>query len=74
MAKAAMKKILGHLWYLPEELEYFAFFDDELSVQDKKNVVDALIEGVEETIDEEQKQYLLLSVKEYRKKYPDFVI
>ena len=35
MAKAAMKKILGHLWYLPEELEYFAFFDDELSVQDK---------------------------------------
>ena len=133
----------------------FAFFDDELSVQDKKNMVDALkIEGVEDcpkrknidvehiteksiadfvtsnslrffqilgissqflnedvetweddsdfeaakkivhsmrvvndiaergvalmeeynklmTVDEEQKQYLLLLVKEYRKKYPD---
>ena len=26
------------------------------------------------TIDEEQKQYLLLLVKEYRKKYPDFML
>ena len=26
------------------------------------------------TIDEEQKQYLLLWIKEYRKKYPDFMI
>lgn len=155
MATVALKKILGHLWYLSEELVSFAFFDNELSVQDKKKMVDALkIEGVENcpkrksldvkhfkqkniedfvtsnslrffqilgisseflnkdvetwntdadfeaarkivhsirvvndiaergvalmeeynkliTTDEEQKQYLLLLVKEYRKRYPD---
>lgn len=143
------------MWYLSEELVSFAFFDDELPVQDKKKMVDALkIEAIEDcpkrinidvkhidekniedfvtsnslrffqilgisskflnkdvetwnddadfvaakkivhsmrvvndiaersvalmeeynkliTTDEEQKQYLLLLVKEYRKKYPN---
>ncbi|KAK9892722.1 hypothetical protein WA026_021913 [Henosepilachna vigintioctopunctata] len=36
LATIALKKILNHLWYLSEELVSLAFFDDELSVQEKK--------------------------------------
>ena len=49
MATVALKKILGHLWYLSEELVSFAFFDKELSVQEKRKMVEALkIEGTED--------------------------
>jgi hypothetical protein len=43
-----MKKFLGHLWYLSEELDAFAFFDNEVSLATKRKMVDALNnEGVE---------------------------
>lgn len=48
MSKVAMRKFLGHLWYLSEELVTFAFFDDEVSVETKRKMVNALnIEGFE---------------------------
>lgn len=51
IATVALKKILNHLWYLSEELVSFAFFDDELSVQEKKKMVEALkIEGTEDCL------------------------
>jgi hypothetical protein len=31
----ALKKLVGHLWYLSEELIDLAFFDDTISVQKK---------------------------------------
>jgi hypothetical protein len=43
-----MKKFLGHLWYLSEELVAFAFFDNEVSLTTERKMVDALNnEGVE---------------------------
>lgn len=42
MSKVAIKKFLGHLWYLSEELVAFAFFDDEVSVETKRKMVNAL--------------------------------
>lgn len=48
MSKVAIKKFLGHLWYLSEELVAFAFFDDEVSVETKRKMVNALNnEGLE---------------------------
>jgi len=31
VAEVAIKKFLGHIWYLSEELLAFAFFDDRVS-------------------------------------------
>lgn len=46
IAAIALKKFLGHLWYLSEELVAFAFFDDKVSHEVKKKMVNALsIEG-----------------------------
>jgi hypothetical protein len=42
IASIAMKKFLGHLWYLSEELVAFAFFDDGVSVDTKRQMVAAL--------------------------------
>lgn len=43
-----MKKFLGHLWYLSEELIAFAFFDDNVSSETKRKMVDAMHnEGIE---------------------------
>ena len=42
IASIAMKKILGHLWYLSEELVALAFFDDNVSVATKENMVKAI--------------------------------
>ncbi|KAL4721447.1 hypothetical protein ACJJTC_007164 [Scirpophaga incertulas] len=51
LATIALKKILNHLWYLSEELVSLAFFDDELSVQEKKKMVEALkIEGTHDCL------------------------
>lgn len=48
ISKAALKKIMGQLWYLSEELVGFAFFDDKIDIQTKKNMVKALNnEGLE---------------------------
>ncbi|XP_063547373.1 uncharacterized protein LOC134754858 [Cydia strobilella] len=48
MANVALKKVLGHLWYLSEELVSFAFFDDKLPIEVKKKMVMALKnEGLE---------------------------
>lgn len=47
-SKLAMKKFLGHLWYLSEELVAFAFFDESVSNNTKKKMVSALKnEGIE---------------------------
>jgi len=35
----AMKKFLGHLWYLSEELIALAFFDDEVPNDVKRKIV-----------------------------------
>lgn len=42
VAKIALNKLLGHLWYLSEELVAFAFFDDKVSVDSKRQMVAAL--------------------------------
>lgn len=42
VSQIAMKKILGHLWYLSEELIALAFFDDEVSDGTKPLMVSAL--------------------------------
>ena len=42
IADIAMRKFLGHLWYLSEELVAFAFFDDGVSVDMKRRMVAAL--------------------------------
>ena len=42
VSQIAMKKTLGHLWYLSEELIAMAFFDDEVSDATKRLMVSAL--------------------------------
>mgnify|MGYP003492342303 FL=1 len=42
VAHVALKKFLGHLWYLSEELVAFAFFDDAVSHDTKRQMVEAL--------------------------------
>lgn len=42
LSKVALKKILGHLWYLSEELISLAFFDDEITLDTKQKMVQAL--------------------------------
>mgnify|MGYP006352973215 FL=1 len=42
VADVAPKKFLGHLWYLSEELVAFAFFDDAVSLDTKRQMVEAL--------------------------------
>ncbi|KAK4871625.1 hypothetical protein RN001_015749 [Aquatica leii] len=70
IATVALKKILGHLWYLSEELVSFAFFDDKLSVQDKKRMVDEL--KIEDTKDcPKRKSIDVEHIRE--KKIEDFV-
>lgn len=44
IAKKALTKFLGHLWYLSEELVALAFFDNEISIEIKQNMVTALNE------------------------------
>lgn len=48
IAAVAIKKVLGHLWYISEELVALAFFDNQVSVSTKKKMVNALdVEGPE---------------------------
>ena len=35
ISKATSEKMLGHLWYLSEELVALAFFDDAVSLEEK---------------------------------------
>lgn len=42
ISQVAMKKFLGHLWYLSEELVALAFFDDSLSTDAKHKMVNNL--------------------------------
>lgn len=44
VSKAATNKLLGHLWYLSEELVALAFFDDRVSSETKKKMVAAIEE------------------------------
>lgn len=38
----ALKKFMGHLWYLSDELVAFAFFDDKVSSETKRKMVRAM--------------------------------
>jgi hypothetical protein len=42
ISSIALKKFLGHLWYLSEELIAFSFFDNEVSTETKRKMVLAL--------------------------------
>lgn len=42
VSKVALNKFLQHLWYLSEELIAFAFFDDEVTIETKQSMVQAL--------------------------------
>ena len=42
ISAVALKKFMGHLWYLSEELVALAFFDDEVSTETKTKMVRAL--------------------------------
>ena len=42
VAEIALKKFLGHLWYLSEELVIFQFFDDAVLLATKCQIVEAL--------------------------------
>ena len=42
VADIALKKFLGHLWYLSEELSAFTSFDDGISLDTKHQMVEAL--------------------------------
>lgn len=42
VADGAIKKFLGHLWYLSEDLVGLAFFDENISIIEKENMVLAL--------------------------------
>jgi len=51
ISKKVMKKFLGHLWYLSEELIAFAFFDENVSSETKRNMVFAMQnEGTEHPV------------------------
>lgn len=42
ISEVAFKKMSNHLWYLSEPLVALAFFDERVSIQDKKYMVKAL--------------------------------
>jgi len=42
VAAIALKKYLGHLWYLSEELVAFAFFDDSIENETKRSMLRAM--------------------------------
>lgn len=42
ISQVALKKFMGHLWYLSEELVALAFFDDKVSSDTKRKMVRAL--------------------------------
>ena len=42
LATIAMQKILGHLWYLSDELIALSFFDDNVAIETKRKMVVAL--------------------------------
>ena len=66
---AALNKLNGHFWYLSEELIGFSFFDDSISVEDKRNIVEALAEEVEDPA-----KCIILSDQDLRNKViSDFV-
>lgn len=44
VSQAASSKLLGHLWYLSEELAALAFFDEEVSIDTKLKMVHAIKE------------------------------
>ena len=69
-ANAALRKILGHLWYLSEELVALAFFDDQVPNETKRKMVSALQNSVaKEPVKRPTLDISLISVK----KLEDFV-
>lgn len=63
ISRIALNKIAGHLWYLSQEAVALAFFDDEVTIEEKRKMVLAL---------EKQKRsvkVLTSSEKELRRKY-----
>jgi len=69
--RKALKKFLGHLWYLSEELVALAFFDDKVSVTTKRKMVEALKN--EEGSEDPPKRIQLDTEMIKRKKIENFV-
>lgn len=64
VSQIAMKKILGHLWYLSEELIALAFFDDEVTDDTKRLMVNALrVPGTEHPLKRIAVDPTLVSIK-----------
>ena len=64
VSQIAMKKILGHLWYLSEELIALAFFDDEVTDDTKRLMVNALrVPGTEHPLKRIVVDPTLVSIK-----------
>lgn len=43
ISKVALKKMLGHLWYLSEELVPLSLFDAKVSVQTKREIISSML-------------------------------
>ena len=70
IANVASRKILGHLWYLSDELIALAFFDDQVSNETKRKMVSVLQNSVaKEPIKHPTFDTSIISVK----KLEDFV-
>lgn len=66
---AALHKLKRHFWYLSEEVIEFSFFDDSISIEDKRKMVKSLDEGAEDPA----KRISLSDNEMITKEIPDFV-
>ena len=67
---AALKKLKRHFWYLSEEAFGFSFFDDSISLEDKRKMVRALVKPGSEV---PSKQVNLFDQDIKTKKISDFI-
>jgi hypothetical protein len=68
---AALKKLKGHFWYLSEELIGFSFFDESISVEEKRQMVLRL--DTPPILEDLQKRITLSDHDIRVKEIPDFV-
>lgn len=70
ISKIATNKFLGHLWYLSEELVALAFFDDNVPIETKREMVTALNNpGIENPSKRANVEVMAINMKDL----PDFV-
>jgi len=52
IANVAIKKFCNHLWYLNEESVMFSIFDERISIEDKRKIVQIILqENYEEDLE-----------------------